>query len=138
MSKTPNQTVRVSINTLPDEWVEEVIALYKSGAGDYEVISHLQLTPNEFDNLYKSDKYFKDVVDFGNVARKAWWFRWGRENLNAQKANYTGWTFQMKNFFGLSDKPDDRLTDGDIAEMPLEEVEKKLRALAKKFFDKEE
>lgn len=87
------------------------------------------MTHKLFDTLYASDEFFEGIIDYGNAQRKAWFLKWGRENLNKSGANAVLYKYLMNNIFGWSDKPSDKhgeKTD-DLKNYSNDELEKLVR-----------
>jgi hypothetical protein len=118
---------------LPKGWEQIVATEYSEGASDYEVMAQLRITKGLFDKLYvePDTSAFKEVVDFGRLMRKAWWYRQGREGLNSRQFNGNLWYTYMKNCFGWSEKT--TTTTKEVEDLTSEELDARIREAVKKF-----
>lgn len=132
-----NNNKKLSLESLPEDWVDTSIGLYEQGAGDEEVQKELRITPAAFESLLSAEPYFLQVIQYGRLCRKAWYLKWGRTHLTAKGANYTGWFQQMKNLYGWSDKQQQIISDGEISNMSNEEIELKLAAVKEELMKNE-
>lgn len=102
---------KVKTDVLQKGWQDAVIDLYSNGASDVEVrilLADIRTDVNTFsDDLWErlllEDEEFSRTIKKGKILSQAWWEKAGRENLQNQKFNYTGWYMNMKNRFGWAD-----------------------------------
>lgn len=127
------QTTNPLLAKLPEDWQKTVMAEYRAGASDYEVMATLNMTKGLFDKLYNDPTtgVFKEVVDFGRLMRKAWWYRQGREGLTSRQFNGNLWYTYMKNCFGWSEKT--TTTTKEAEDLTEEELNQRIEEALKKF-----
>ena len=107
-----------TLESLPTEWREILIDLYRDGGSDVEAKALIYEWRGSFSNdLW--DRWLKDEPDFsetiknGHILSEAKFTKLGRTNLTNKDFNYTGWYMQMKNRFAWKDKSEvDHTTDG--------------------------
>lgn len=112
---------RIEISSLWDNWVNDIIDLYKEGGSDVEVRCMI-LDRCGFGSYTLWDRWisesdeFGEVIKMGRMLSEAWWNKNGRINLQNKDFNYTGWYMQMKNRFGWKDKQevDNKSSDGSM------------------------
>lgn len=102
------------------DWVETLVSLYEDGASDVEVCKALRVSYNEYDKRYKADMSFRELVDYGRLAAKAWWMDLGRKAAIGGKGQFNFWYAVMKNRYGWSDKSE--ITAGDVK--PIDQMDK--------------
>lgn len=110
-----------------------MIRLYSEGAGDVEVCKELKLPYKEFQKKEKDDLLFRELVEFGRLARKAWWLEQGRKAITrgAPAGAYNFWYAFMKNEFGWSDKTEVKdLTS--VKQMSTDDIKSQLAILQSK------
>lgn len=109
-----------------------LLRLYSEGAGDVEVCAELKLPYKEFQKKEKDDPSFAQLVEFGRLARKAWWLKEGRRaakhGANSQAFNYW-WKF-MVNEFGWADKTE--MVAANASNMSTDDIKQKIAALQDK------
>jgi hypothetical protein len=107
-----------------ESWVDKLVRLYEEGADDTEVCKSLKLSYNEFDKRYKSDELFRELVDYGRLAARAWWLELGRRGAKDGKINFSVWYAVMKNRFGWTDRSEVRTGEGPkpINQMSQDEI----------------
>lgn len=100
-----------TLESLPDNWYNDVLDLYKEGASDVEIKALIyQWRGSYSNNLW--DRWMEDYPEFwetiktGRLLAEAWWSRNGRTNLENKDFSYTGWYMQMKNRYGWTDRQD--------------------------------
>jgi hypothetical protein len=118
---------------LPQGWEKILAEEYQAGASDVEVMARLRMTKGMFDELYGDpiSSHFKQVVDFGRMLAKAWWYRQGRTNLNSRQFNGNLWYQIMKNRYGWSEKTTTSTKDSE--DMGAEELDNRIAEAIKKF-----
>jgi len=118
---------------LPNDWDKLLAQEYMAGASDVEVMASLRITKGLFDKLYSEPEtgVFKELVDFGRLMSKAWWYRQGRTNLDSRQFNGNLWYQIMKNRYGWSDKT--TTTTKTATEMDAVELEARLEEAFKKY-----
>jgi len=126
-------TVGPLLTKLPKNWEEVLTSEYMSGASDYEVMATLRMTKGLFDKLYSDPTtgIFKELVDFGRLMAKAWWYRQGREGLTTRNFNGNLWYNVMKNRFGWSEKTTTSTKESE--DLTAEELDARIDEALKKF-----
>lgn len=118
-------------------WVETIINTYTEGASDVEVCAEIKVSLAKFNDRYKSDMNFKELVDFGRLLSHAWWMRQARLAIRDKTFNTAMWQFVMKNRFGWADKTEnvERLPDGMVDLDSLKaKMEQMLPQMIKQFY----
>jgi len=115
MAGAPKKT----IDTLPKNWYNDVLDLYKVGASDVEVKALIYSWRGSFSNdlwdrWIDEEKEFSETIKIGKIISEAWWSRNGRTNLENNKFNFTGWYMNMKNRFNWTDRQDHTTKDAPI------------------------
>lgn len=118
--KKKNKVGRPSegLETLPEGWYNDVLALYSEGGSDVEAWAMIYRWRGTFSNnlwerWMKEEPEFWETINAGKRLSEAWWQENGRTNLQNKDFNYTGWYMQMKNRFGWADsKKVDHTTNG--------------------------
>lgn len=105
-----------NLTSLPKDWYNDVLALYKVGASDVEIKALIYEWKGSFSNdlwdrWMKEETEFSETIKTGRLISEAWWAKEGRTNLAFKDFSYTGWYMNMKNRFGWRDKQD-VTTDG--------------------------
>lgn len=121
-----------NLRKLPKGWEAILAEEYQAGASDVEVRARLKMTKGLWDSLMNDPlgSEFKEVVEFGRMLAKAWWFRQGRIHLKDSKFNANLWNMFMKNQYGFSDKT--QVTTKNAEDMSQEEIDERIeRAFAK-------
>jgi len=99
--------------------------MYEEGCSDDEICREIQISRKEFLRRSKDDPMFGKLVEYGHVARKAWYMRMGRKAITegAKSQSFNFWQSIMKNDFGWGAES---TSDGKPAETlsPLELVER--------------
>lgn len=126
-------TTNPNLAKLPQGWEKILAEEYTVGASDVEVMARLRMTVGMFDELYSdpTSSHFKQVVDFGRMLSKAWWYRQGRVNLTKREFNGNLWYQIMKNRYGWSEKT--TTTTKEAEEMSSEELEKRIEVALTKY-----
>jgi hypothetical protein len=83
---------------------DQIEAAYASGASDIEICRILKVRPIKFEERYRKDAVFRELIDTGRMLRRAWWMEQGRLNLHNPKFNRNTWLDYMKNEFGWAEK----------------------------------
>lgn len=109
----------ISLNDLPENWIEIMISLSEEGASIIELAVELGISRDTFYEISKREEEFSDTVKKCKDLSEAWWTRKGRKNLENKDFNYTGWYMNMKNRFGWTDKQEiDHTTKGSAISVP--------------------
>ncbi len=113
-----------SLESLPDNWHEEVLELYSEGAADVEIKALIyqwrsNFSNNLWDRWMEEEQEFWETIKKGRMLSESWWNKSGRKNLKSKDFSYTGWYMNMKNRFGWRDKQETTLQGGD---KPLETI----------------
>ena len=113
-----------SLESLPDNWHEEVLELYSEGAADVEIKALIYQWRNNFSNnlwdrWMEEEQEFWETIKKGRMLSESWWNKSGRKNLKSKDFSYTGWYMNMKNRFGWRDKQETTLQGGD---KPIETI----------------
>lgn len=91
---------------LPAGWQVVMLDMFDKGYTNEELISWIakarggDFTVNTFYRWYRDIPAFKKVVEIGNIYKKAWWLRQGRENIGSPKFNTPLYIRLMANLFG--------------------------------------
>jgi len=120
--------------SLNNDW-KALALLYAEGASDVEVAKAMNITESKFYDLYEAMPAFRDFVDLGRTAAKAWWYRTGRSGMFMEKFSATLFNFQMKNRYGWADKQEvNDTTDKSPVDMveAANRVKKAIAAIEKK------
>ena len=99
------------LSTLPENWYNEILNLYKVGASDVEIKALIyewrgRFSNDLWDRWLKEELEFSETIKMGRMISQAWWTRQGRTNLTGGDFSYTGWYMNMKNRFGWTDRVD--------------------------------
>lgn len=117
-----------------ETWYQKLLRMYEEGASDVEVCKALKITYNEFDKRTKQDDVFSQLVDYGRLAAKSWWYELGRKGARGEKNfNFQAWYAYMKNRFGWSDKAE--ITNAEskpIDQMSQDEIVAELASKGKR------
>lgn len=103
------------LSSLPENWYNVVLDLYKDGASDVEVKSLIYEWRGSFSNdlwdrWLKEEPQFSETIKTGKLLAESWWSKSGRENLKNKDFSFTGWYMNMKNRYGWKDKTETDLT----------------------------
>ncbi len=98
---------------------DEIERAYATGASDIEICRIMKVRPVAFEERYRKDSYFRELIDMGRMLRRAWWMEQGRVNMTNPKFNRNTWLDYMKNEFGWSEKIE---TVTDVREKTVEEL----------------
>jgi len=137
MSEEENQPQNIPDTLgLPPNWKECLIDRFSKGFTNEEIISWIarqrkgKFTISMFYRWYHKYADFKEVVDVGNIYKKAWWMAQGRENLGECKFNTPLYVRMMANLFQW--RTDNTLVENsdkiDLKKLTEEEL-KQYRAL---------
>jgi len=111
------------LSSLPEEWYNEVLSLYKQGASDVEVKALIYQWRGSFSNdlwdrWLAEEKEFSETIKTGKLLSEAWWNKEGRTSLRDKEFSYTGWYMQMKNRFGWTDRNDTTTNGKELPSTP--------------------
>lgn len=106
--------------------------MYENGAGDDEICKELRIPRKEFQRRYADDPIFAKLVDYGHVARKAWFLKQGRLAITdgAKPQAYQFWMAYMKAEYGWGAE-----ATGDgrpVSEKSTDEIKSRVMELTKK------
>lgn len=96
----------LSVDDLPKDWKDRILALAKDGASIIELAVELDIGRTTFYKLSERDEEFANTVKRCKRLSEAWWLRHGRTNLQNKDFSYVGWYMNMKNRFGWRDRQD--------------------------------
>jgi len=116
-----------------ENWRKTLLEMFKEGASDREVCCALQLSKGAWDTLMAAQLEcdFAELVDMGRLVSQAWWETQGRKNLHNGKFQYGGWTIQMKNRFGWSEKSESSMTQLDLNSLDDAALSREIKLLLK-------
>lgn len=124
------------LSSLPENWYNVVLDLYKDGASDVEVKSLIYEWRGSFSNdlwdrWLKEEPQFSETIKTGKLLAESWWSKTGRTNLENKEFSFTGWYMNMKNRYGWKDKTETDLTTKGESINPYRELNAdELRKLA--------
>lgn len=100
------------VESLPKEWYNDILELYKEGGSDVEVKAMVWQWRGSFSNdlwdrWIKEEEQFSETIKMGRVLSQSWWTKEGRTNLKDREFSYTGWYMNMKNRFKWTDRIDE-------------------------------
>ena len=106
-----------NIDSLPDNWYNNILKEYKEGASDVEIKAMIwewrgSFSNDLWDRWIKEETQFSETIKMGRLLSKAWWTKKGRKELENKDFSFTGWYMNMKNRFGWTDRVD-QTTQGD-------------------------
>jgi hypothetical protein len=98
-----------TLDSLPENWEEVIIQLYKEGGSDEEAKAIIAEMRGTFSNdLWErwmlDEPKFSEAIKSGRMFAQGWWMHKGRKSLENPTFSYTGWYMNMKNRFGWRDK----------------------------------
>jgi len=99
------------LTSLPENWYNHILDLYKDGASDVEVKALIYEWRGTFSNdlwnrWLKEEEEFSQTIKIGKILSEAWWCKNGRTNLENKDFSFTGWYMNMKNRFKWTDRQD--------------------------------
>lgn len=109
-------------------WTTVLIQEYEEGADDVEVCAALRLSREDFDNYYKDNAAFRELVDIGRMASSAWWRRTARKAIFRKDFNTAVWSFTMKNRFGWAEKSESVNSDVPNQQKNVDELRNEILA----------
>jgi len=129
---------------LPEGWQESILGMYEKGYPNDEVIAWIlknrpcrNFTRNLFNKWRNTIEEFKEVIDKGQILKKAWWLQQGRENIGNCKYNVPLYIRMMGNMFGWKSEitsqevKDSRASTHDLSKLTTEELEMHKKLLKK-------
>jgi len=108
------------LKSLPDEWYNTILSLYKDGASDVEIKALIygwrgSYSNDLWDRWLKDEPEFSETIKTGRLLAESWWSKSGRTNLSNKEFSFTGWYMNMKNRYGWKDKSEvDTTFHGDV------------------------
>jgi len=118
-----------------ENWRKTLLEMYSQGASDREVICTLKLSKGAWDTLLNAQLEcdFAELVETGRLLSHAWWETQGRINLHNPKFQFGGWTIQMKNRFGWSEKSEQSMTNLDLSNLDDASLSREVAQLLRAF-----
>lgn len=127
------QAVLHSIEELEDaypDWRKIALNMYDQGASHYEVQRELCLSNATWELLTSSlDTDFRELIEFGELLRRAWWEAQARKNINNKSFQIPVWKFYMTNQFNWSEKTEQSITGIDYQELDNDKLHEEIKAL---------
>lgn len=126
------------LTSLPENWYNVVLDLYKDGASDVEVKALIYEWRGSFSNdlwdrWLKEEPQFSETIKTGKLLAESWWSKTGRTNLENKEFSFTGWYMNMKNRYGWKDRTETDLTTKGESINPMSQLTAdELRKLANK------
>lgn len=114
MTRNKGGRPKVKLSDLPDNWEEDMLALYSEGASDIEIKATVLncMSDDLWYRLIAEEPKFSGAVKRGKQLSQSWWERSGRVSLKDKEFNPTLWYMNMKNRFKWSDKQEITGADG--------------------------
>jgi hypothetical protein len=105
-SGNPDGRPKITLDDLPDGWVEAALKLYGEGGSDVEVRAFVfgGMSNDLWTRLLAEESLFSETVERGRELAKAWWYSAGRTALYLDKFQNGPYALHMKNRFGWADK----------------------------------
>ena len=105
------------MSSLPEEWYNHVLDMYKEGASDVEIKALIYSWRGSFSNdlwdrWMQEEEVFSETIKMGKILSECWWSKSGRKNLENKDFSYTGWYMNMKNRFNWTDKRETTVEGG--------------------------
>jgi hypothetical protein len=91
---------RKTLNDLPNNWKQLMLASAKNGGGRAEWQAFLGVSNNTWDGWMKNSEEFKVAVEEAKILCQVWWENQGRRLVTGANGNGTIWAINMKNRFG--------------------------------------
>jgi hypothetical protein len=106
-------SVQTVMDTLPEDWTTQFLAMYDDGCSDFEVMRQFGITPKQWQMVYSAlgESEFQEVVEYGHALARAWWEAQGRTNLTKRGFNVRLYDINMQNRYDWARKAEN--TDGD-------------------------
>lgn len=109
------------LESLPEDWMHQIIAMYSNGASDSEIKATIYMwrgsfSNNLWDRWMKEEEQFWETIKMGRIIAEAWYTKLGREQLVNSFFPFAGWYMQMKNRFGWKDRQDVTSNDQQITQ----------------------
>jgi len=126
------------IESLPDNWFDDILNLYKEGASDVEIKALIWEWRNSYSNdlwdrWMKDEPQFSETIKIGRQLSAAWWANQGRTNLTNKDFSFTGWYMNMKNRFGWRDKTEINQTVQNLAPLSQDEIDEANKKLDEEY-----
>lgn len=109
------------LDSLPDDWYDQIITMYSNGASDSEIMATIYMWRGSFSSdlwnrWLKDEPEFSETIKMGRIIAEAWYTKLGREQLVNSFFPFAGWYMQMKNRFGWKDRQDVTSNDQQISQ----------------------
>lgn len=114
--KRPVGRPRTTVEDLPKDWKEKMMACGQEGGSAVEARCLLGIGTSAWETLLEDSEEFRATEKIRSDLCNVWWERRGREMASGEDGNATVWIFNMKNRFGWRDKQevDHRSEDGSM------------------------
>lgn len=117
-TKSKRGRPRTTINKLPENWGQIVLACGRDGGSDVEMRALLGISQDAWETLLNDSKEFSVTIKEARDLCQVWWERIGRSMVTGEiQGNATSWIFNMKNRFKWRDATDlnHKSSDGSMS-----------------------